>query len=301
MRVARTYTIKKKIKAGRGAGKTDYRYNGKELQRETNYIDYGARQYDPQIGRWHVQDPMGNLYYNTSPYAYVRNNPILRIDPNGMWDVEVHVFHDREKYGYGTAIVRDRHGNEVYRFQVRAQGSGGANRMVKNSDTPLGVYDIPDKGMWIGGGSRKSYGPNSRLVLNGESGEIAESGRSDIRIHGGRQEVYNKETGKWEKVSNPKLKKTHGCLRSFDDDIKKMKEITDNLQANDKEEFGGKLTIIDDLVEQDRNYVIPDQSGPEANENKSNAKNKLVIDIPNINPVDNTYVAPQTNEIYNPK
>lgn len=35
-----------------------------------------------------------------------------------------------------------------------------------------------NKDMWISGKSRLSYGPNSRLVLNGVSGEIAESGRS---------------------------------------------------------------------------------------------------------------------------
>uniref|UniRef100_UPI00359C951A RHS repeat-associated core domain-containing protein n=1 Tax=Bacteroides caccae TaxID=47678 RepID=UPI00359C951A len=64
-----------------------YKYNGKELDRKDglDWYDYGARYYDAALGRWHVVDPMSEKYYGVSPYLYCVNNPILLVDPNGMW------------------------------------------------------------------------------------------------------------------------------------------------------------------------------------------------------------------------
>ena len=69
-----------------GSGSTQpFRYGGKELDRMhgLDCYDYGARMYDPGIGRFMSIDPKAEDYYDTSPYAYCLNNPIKNTDPDG--------------------------------------------------------------------------------------------------------------------------------------------------------------------------------------------------------------------------
>jgi RHS repeat-associated protein len=75
--------------AGRNGSTATYLYgfNGKqedsEIKGEGNSYDFGARMYDPRVGRWLSGDPKESKFPALSPYVFVYNSPVYFIDPNG--------------------------------------------------------------------------------------------------------------------------------------------------------------------------------------------------------------------------
>jgi len=78
-----------------GVSTTHYYFTGKELDDETGLMFYGARYYDPQLGRFITPDSIVQAPYDPQSfnrYSYCRNNPINLVDPTGhsflgdIWD-----------------------------------------------------------------------------------------------------------------------------------------------------------------------------------------------------------------------
>ena len=89
-----------------------YKYNGKEYDdaKGLNWYDYGARMYDPALGRFTTLDPLADKDYLSSPYGYCGSNPVIRIDQDGkiwdtVWDL-ANVIYDA-----GAAVVNHIQGN----------------------------------------------------------------------------------------------------------------------------------------------------------------------------------------------
>ena len=132
-----------------------YKYNGKELDTKNglNWYDYGARHYDPALGRFTTVDPMGEEYYDISPYAYCGNNPIRFIDPNGMNFGPGDLFKtpraaalDWGMYYNGASIIRKREmGSSIYEVTKNgdlkyaySEAAIGAEHKLRISKAPRG-------------------------------------------------------------------------------------------------------------------------------------------------------------------
>ena len=138
-------------------------YNGKELDRhfDLDLYNYGARFYDPLIGRFTTPDPLSEKYYLVSPYAYCANNPVNRIDPDG-----------RDWY-------TDRDGTYQYDPNIKAQED------LKKGQTYVGAtHQVKDKR----GNVTENYRSDGSIMFSGES-----SGYK--RIWNNTQKTGNEELG----------------------------------------------------------------------------------------------------------
>jgi RHS repeat-associated protein len=52
---------------------------------DTGLVRFGARDYDPDTGRWTAKDPIGFAGGDSNLYGYVQNNPVNWIDPLGLY------------------------------------------------------------------------------------------------------------------------------------------------------------------------------------------------------------------------
>jgi RHS repeat-associated protein len=85
---------------------TPKRFNAKEEQIDIGLYDYGARFYDPAIGRFVSADsvvPKLGDPQNLNRYAYNRNNPLKYVDPTGHDFEDFAAFLTGIAYGWGNA------------------------------------------------------------------------------------------------------------------------------------------------------------------------------------------------------
>src|SRR5205814_10647279 len=74
-----------------GSKETRYDYTGRERDPLTGLMFYRARWYDPQIGRFISEDPIG-LAGGINQFCYVGNSPQNAKDPSGLYEIDVHYY-----------------------------------------------------------------------------------------------------------------------------------------------------------------------------------------------------------------
>jgi RHS repeat-associated protein len=131
-----------------------FTYNGKEKVDDMalNWLDYGARNYDARLGRWWSVDPLADKYTPVSPYAYVLNNPLRYIDPDGN-------------------VVRDANGNIIARVRDRNATYTSGNSQVALSFSATQVQILTN-----GGRSLYGYIANNKVV---NSTRFSENGATE--------------------------------------------------------------------------------------------------------------------------
>jgi RHS repeat-associated protein len=150
-----------------------YLYQGKELQQETEIYDFHARGYDPVLGRTWQPDPMGEMFYDHSPYSWVKNNPLLRIDPTGMTDYTLNketgeisevTYDNEEEQAANDAAETDR--------IVKTKKDGTIKRNRKGVVKSTSVRDI-EKGILADG---QNFKTETNIIEVGGEGQPSEQG-----------------------------------------------------------------------------------------------------------------------------
>jgi len=167
-----------------------YKYNGKELQDELglSMYDYGARNFDPAIGRWINIDPLAEHTQNMTPYHYCSNNPINKIDPTGMcddpncphgvirkgWDAVGRFF---GAWGHSSSVAQNNSSvsagpiQEVA-SQLTSTTSAGVTQVDLISENPLVKLDYStSKNI----GDSKMFNTNSKTTFNVSTGSTESS------------------------------------------------------------------------------------------------------------------------------
>lgn len=131
--------------SSKAAGKLENKskFGGKELESKEfsdgsglELYDFGARNLDPQIGRWHSKDPLAEKAYSLTPYRYSFNNPLLFVDPDGRWEFQIGQRQKTLKDKEGNALKDDK-GNAIteteYFLKLVAQKGDDINTLAEQT------------------------------------------------------------------------------------------------------------------------------------------------------------------------
>ena len=143
------------------------KFNGKEEQTlgSLGLLDYGARMYDPAIGRWTAQDPLSEKYYSYSAYNYCVNNPVMFVDLDGRdWYSYEQIILDEDNHQF-TAVTMYAWTTATSQEEMDAAGIEGSY-LGKAVVVFNGYYDekLGNDGKLTGEGAKPAnvivYGPN---------------------------------------------------------------------------------------------------------------------------------------------
>lgn len=82
------YDVFGNITTDTNPGFQPFGFAGGIYDQDTGLTRFGARDYDPEIGRWTSKDPIGFRGGDTNLYGYVLSDPVNFVDPLGLIQVK---------------------------------------------------------------------------------------------------------------------------------------------------------------------------------------------------------------------
>ncbi len=163
----------------------NYKFHGKELQRNEfldgsglEWSDFGSRDYDPQIARWTTMDPKAEKYYSSSPYDFVDNDPISRIDPTGM-----------DWFNYQDKDDKEKSWHWVEGHKATYTNADGKQVTDKHGYRYLVTFSY-DKGKTVNGGHRGTLTLYDQNKVVKSSSAFSGGGRIDDFKQAGNQNYF---------------------------------------------------------------------------------------------------------------
>jgi uncharacterized protein RhaS with RHS repeats len=138
-----------------------------------------ARYYDPYVGRFISEDPIGFAGGDVNLYLYVSNNPVNFVDPFGL---------DSIVTDHGILTHYDNSGKAVGSYPYTSGRDGVTDPSIRNQGPiPPGTYSLDPTQISEGGFLRNLLGDwgKYRVPLTPDSSTNT-YGRSGFFLHGGK-------------------------------------------------------------------------------------------------------------------
>src|SRR5690606_7837579 len=126
-----------------------YKYNGKEYEDSfgLNIYEYGARNYDPAVGRFFNIDNYAEKFSDVTPYQYAANNPVVFVDVNGDY-IYIMDPTTRMEYRYSQGKLYERIEGEWKEYTPEA-----GSFLESMVDTLNDIYNMTSGSSGGGGGT----------------------------------------------------------------------------------------------------------------------------------------------------
>ena len=203
------------------------KFTGKEWDDDydLNWFHFGARYYDPEIGRWVAIDPLTEKHPDWSPYNYVLDNPLILIDPDGR---QVHF-----GFAQAVAVADGADPNEILAAQNQGALQGAKEGILTSielaSDTFGDAFEfITGSTVTLREGDRLSAGIS--LLIPGISSKTLKGGQEVVKVVFTKAGNIDKRT----KLGRELAKQQKNLIAETKDVTSEFTQIRKSLEQSEK-------------------------------------------------------------------